>query len=168
MKRKGIFPYEYLQSFDILSEDRLPAIDKFYSSLKLASVSLADYELAQEVWKRYNCKSIKDYLMLYLKTDVLHLADVFEEFRECCLRYYNLDPLWFYTSPGLAWNAMLKRTKVKLELISDTEILEFFESQMRGGVSTVFHRYAKANNKYLKDYDRGKESSYIAYLDANN
>ena len=168
LKHKGIFPYEHLKSFDVLKEPRLPPIESFYSSLRLELVSEEEYAHANQVFDYYKCETIKDYLMLYLNTDVLHLSDVFEEFRTTCLDHYKLDPLWFYTSPSLAWNAMLKQTKVSLELISDNSVLEFFETQMRGGVSTVFHRYAEANNKYLDDYDSTKPSSYITYLDANN
>ena len=127
--------------------------EDFYSSLRLESVTEEEYEHAVKVFNHHNCKTIEDYLILYLKTDVLHLSDVFETFRNTCLKHYKLDPLWFYTAPGLAWNAMLKKTKINLELISDNSVLEFFEQQMRGGVSTVFHRYAEANNKYLPNYD---------------
>ena len=168
LRQKGIFPYEYLTSFDVLSESKLPPIESFYSSLRLESVSEDEFKHANNCFNHYKCKTIKDYLLLYLKTDVLHLSDIFEEFRDTCLKHYRLDPLWFYTSPSLAWNAMLKQTKVSLELISDHSILEFFESQLRGGVSSVFHRYAEANNKYLDDYDSKKPSSYLTYLDANN
>ena len=168
LRCKGIFPYEYLNSFDVLKEPKLPPIESFYSSLRLESVSEEEYSHANHVFDYYKCETLKDYLILYLKTDVLHLADVFEKFRTTCLDHYKLDPLWFYTSPSLAWNAMLKKTKVSLELISDNSVLEFFESQLRGGVSSVFHRYAEANNKYLDSYDSTKPSSYITYLDANN
>ena len=168
LKEKGVFPYEYLDSFEKLKETKLPKHEDFYSTLRLESVTQNEYLHAKKVFKQHNCKTIEDYLILYLKTDVLHLSDVFETFRNTCLKHYQLDPLWFYTAPGLAWNAMLKMTKVNLELISDNSVLEFFEQQMRGGVSTVFHRYAEANNKYLPNYDPKKESSYISYLDANN
>ena len=168
LREKGIFPYEYLNSFDVLDEERLPDRDKFYSSLKLESVIEKEYVHACRVFYRYKFKAIRDYLKLYLVTDVVHLCDVFAEFRSTCLKHYGLDTLWFYTAQSLAWNAMLKKTNVELELISDQEVLEFFESQMRGGVSTVFHRYAEANNKYFDGYDSEKPSSCIAYLDANN
>ena len=125
LNEKGIFPYEYLASFDVLSETQLPSIDGFYSSLKLESVTTEEYDHALRVFDHYKCKTIRDYLQLYLVTDVLHLADVFEEFRSTCMGYHELDPLWFYTSPSLAWNAILKKTGVELELISDHEVLEF-------------------------------------------
>ena len=168
LKHKGIIPYEYLDNFDKLSETSLPPINKFYSSLKLESISQKDYIHATNVFNRYQNHTIYDYLMLYLKTDVIHLTDVFEELRKTCLKYYKLDPLWFYTAPSLSWNAMLYKTKVKLELVSDSTVLEFFEQQMRGGFSIVFDRYAEANNRYLPNYDESKPSSYIPSLDANN
>ena len=102
------------------------------------------------------CSTLHDYTMLYLRTDVLHLTDIYEEFRETCLKNYQLDPCWYYTTPGLSWSAMLKFTGVKLEFIKDQSILEFFESQIRGGLSMIFHRKAEANNKYLSHYDSEK------------
>ena len=105
---------------------------------------------------------------LYLKSDVLLLVDVFQNFRETYLAYYGLDPCHYITSPGLAWDAMLKMTKINLDLISDIEMQLFIEKGMRGGISYIAHRYAKANNKYMKNYNDKEGSSYIMYLDANN
>ena len=109
-----------------------------------------------------------EYHDLYLTSDVLLLADVFESFRKMCLRHYQLDPPHYFTSPGLAWDAMLKMTKIELELMSDVDMFQFIEKGMRGGVSYIANRYAKANNKYMKNYDDKLESIYIPYLDANN
>jgi len=105
---------------------------------------------------------------LYLKTDVLLLADVFENFRDKCLKYYGLDPCHYFTSPGLAWDAALKKSKIKLDLISDIDIQLLIEKAFRGGISYIAHRKAKANNKYLPDYNPEIEDSYLMYLDANN
>ena len=133
-----------------------------------------DYKHAQEVWKRITPEDDKtitlgDYHDVYLATDVLLLADVFESFRETCMEHYKLDPAHFYTAPGLAWQACLKKTKVKLELLSDLDMLLMFEKGIRGGIVQAVHRYAKANNKYMGDqYDESIESSYLQYLDANN
>ena len=109
-----------------------------------------------------------EYHDLYLKTDVLLLTDVLENFRKTCLTYYKLDPLHYLTSPGLAWDAMLKMTKIKLELITDIDMYLFIERGLRGGISYIAHRHAEANNKYMKNYDPSKVSCYIPYLDANN
>ena len=118
-------------------------------------------------------KTIGDYHDLYLKTDVLLLADVFEKFIKTCLDYYELDPCHYFSSSGLSWDAMLKMTEVELELISDIEMHLFMEKGIRGGVSYIAKRHNKANNKYMKDYDGSEcnsieESVYIIYLDANN
>ena len=109
-----------------------------------------------------------EYHDLYLKSDILLLADVFENFRRTCLEYYKLDPCHYFTSPGLSWDAMLKMTNIKLELMTDIDMFQFIEKGMRGGVSYIAHRHALANNKYLKKFDERLPSKYIMYLDANN
>jgi hypothetical protein len=111
---------------------------------------------------------MRDYHDLYLKTDVLLLADVMENFRKVCRANYGLDPMWYYTAPGLAWDACLKLTKVELELISDPDMYLLIERGIRGGISTITKRHAIANNKYMANYDPKKESKYLPYLDANN
>ena len=109
-----------------------------------------------------------EYHDLYLKSDVLLSADVFENFRKTYVQYYKLDPCHYFTSPGLSWDAMLKMTDIKLELITDVDMFRFIEKGMRGAVSYVANRYAKANNKYMKEYDEKAPSKYIMHLDANN
>ena len=112
---------------------------------------------------------MKDYHDLYLKTDVLLLADVFENFRDVCQENYKLDPAWYYTAPGLAWDTTLKVNKVELELLSDTDMLLMTEKGIRGGVSMISTRYGKANNPYIgKAYDPNQSTKYISYLGANN
>ena len=103
-----------------------------------------------------------------MKSDTLLLADVFENFRNICLSNYELDPAHFISLPGLAWQACLKKTGVELELLTDYDMLLMIEEGIRGGICHAVHRYAKANNIYMKDYNSNKESSYIQYLDANN
>ena len=105
---------------------------------------------------------------MYLKSDKLLLADVFENFRKMCLKVYHLDPVKFLSPPGLAWEAALKKTEVKLQLLNDINMLLMVEKRIRGGICHTIHRYAKANNKYMKDCDKNKESSHIKYLDVNN
>ena len=103
----------------------------------------------------------------YLKKDVL-LLDVFEMFIDMCLKFYKLDPCHYFSSPGLSWDAMLKMTGVKLEKIVDIHMYLFIEKGLRGGISYIAKRYAKANNKYMNDYDPKKPSTFISYLDMNN
>ena len=113
-------------------------------------------------------KNMGDYHNHYLKKDVLLLADVFEKFIDTCLKFYGLDPCHYFSSPGLSWDAMLKMTGVKLEKISDIDKYLFIEKGLRGGISYIAKRYAKANNKYMNDYDPKKQSTFISYLDMNN
>jgi len=110
------------------------------------------------MWRRYNCKTLKDYHDLYLTLDVTLLADVFENFRNMSLREYKLDPAHSWTVPGFAWNCALKMPKVELKLLTDPDTFLFFENSIRGGISTVSHRYAKANHQYLPDYDPNTQS----------
>ena len=109
-----------------------------------------------------------EYHDLYLKSDILLLVDVFENFRKTCLEYYKLDPCHYFTSPGLSWDAMLKMTDIKLELMTDIDMFQFIEKGLRGGISYIANRHGKANNKYMKEYDDKAPSKYIMYLDANN
>ena len=168
LKQKGIFPYDYMSDFAKLSATCLPPKDVFYSQLNKSGISDEDYEHAQKVWESFGCKTMRDYHDLYLKTDMLLLADIMTEFRRVCKDVYGLDPLHYYTAPGLAWDAMLKYTKIKLDLISDPDMYLMVESGIRGGISSIMKRYAKANNKYVEGYDNDKTSVHIPYLDANN
>ena len=131
-------------------------------------ISDDDYQHAINVWNTFKCKTIRDYHDLYLKSDVLLLSHVFENFRKTCLKHYILDPAHYYTSPGLAWDACLKETGQELQLLHDYDMLMMFERGIRGGISHISKRYAEANNKYMKDYNPDEESTYIQYLDANN
>ncbi|XP_046382219.1 uncharacterized protein LOC124166465 [Ischnura elegans] len=166
--RKGIFPYEYVDSWEKLGEDRLPNIDEFYSTLTQETISSDDYEFAQAVWNEFQCKSLGGYSDLYLLTDVLLLADVFENFRDVCLSTYELDPGWYYTAPGLSFDAMLKHTGVVLHLLTDYDMILMMEKGIRGGISQCVKRYSEANNKHMKEFNPSLDSRYIAYVDANN
>ena len=120
-------------------------------------------------WYVFGMKNMGDYYDHYLKKDVLLLADVIiEKFIETCLKFYGLDPCHYFSSPGLSWDAMLKLTDVKLEKISDTNIYLFIEKGLKGRISNIAKRYAKANNKYMKDYNLKKLAKFITYLDMNN
>ena len=166
--RKGVFPYDYFDRIDKLNETEIPPKEAFKSILNNQDISDEDYEHAKNVWKTFDAKTMRDYHDLYLKTDVLQLADVFENFRDVCINNYSLDPAHYFTSPGLSWDAMLKLTKVSLELFTDVNMLLFIEKGIRGGTSQVTKRYAKANNPYMTDFEINKLISYIIYLDANN
>ena len=168
LTRKGVYPYDYVSSFDKLSEKQLPPKEEFYSKLNDEDITDDDYQHAIRVWNTFGCKTMRDYHDLYLKSDVLLLADVFENFRKTCLKHYNLDPAHYFTSPGLAWDACLKETGQQLQLLHDYDMLMMFEQGIRGGISHISKRYAEANNKYMKDYNPNKESRFIQYLDANN
>ena len=146
------------------SETCLPSKEQFHSKLNDSDISEEDYQHAQRVWHTFNCRTMKDYHDLYLKTDVLLITDVFENFRDMCLKNYRLDPAWYYTAPGLAWDAALKVSKIKLQLFDDPDILLMFEKGIRGGISTISNRYAKANNPYMgKDYNPNEPTKYITY-----
>ena len=131
-------------------------------------ISFKDYLTCEKIWDEFDIKDMGDYHDHYLKKDVLLLADVFEKFTETCLKFYGLDPCHYFSFPGLSWDAMLKMTGVKLEKISDNDKYLFFEKGLRRGLSYIAKRYAKANNKYMKDYDPKKPSKLITYLDMNN
>ena len=168
VRRKGVYPYDYIDSITKLSETKLPPQEQFYSELNNSSISDEDYEHTRNVWKYFDMKTTRYYNDLYLKTDVLLLADVFENFRDVCIENYKLDPAWYYTAPGLAWDACLKKTEVRLELLNDVDMLLMIEKRIRGGVSTITKRHAEANNPYMKTYDSNSPNKYINYIDANN
>ena len=168
MKEKGVYPYDYMDAEEKFAEKRLPKREDFYSLLTDEDIFDEEYRYAQKVWDTFGIENMGQYHDLYLKSDVLILADVFQNFRKICLAYYGLDPCHYISSPGLSWDAMLKMTKVNLDLISDVDMQLFIEKGMRGGISYIAHRHAQANNKYMKNYNKKEESSYIMYLDANN
>jgi hypothetical protein len=167
MTQKGVYPYDFIDTYDKMNMNSLPPRNAFYSKLYGSECSLKDYSQAKTVWKAFNCEKFLDYHNLYLKSDVLLLADVWASFRETCFKNYQLDCTYYYTAPGLSFDAMLKHTKIELELLSDVEMYEFVERGIRGGLSQVSTRHAVANNKYMKMYDKTKDDSYIIYLDAN-
>ena len=167
MARRGVYPYDYMDSFEKFNSP-LPKKEEFFSILNNKHISNEDYEHAKNIWNTFNLKNMGEYHDLYLKSDILLLADVFENFRKTCLEYYKLDPCHYFTSPGLSWDAMLKMTDIKLELMTDIDMFQFIEKGLRGGISYIANRYGKANNKYMKEYDDKAPSKYIMYLDANN
>ena len=131
----------------------------------MENITDADYTHAKRVWKYFKIKNLGYYHDLYVQSDML-LADVFESFCNKCIKIYEPDPAHLLSVPRLAWQACFKKTEV--ELLSDIDMLEIVEKDMRGGICHAIHRYGTANNKYMKNYGKGKESSYLNYLDANN
>ncbi|MFN9115765.1 MAG: hypothetical protein ACK5XN_37405, partial [Bacteroidota bacterium] len=170
LRQKGVFPYDWYDSNEKLNYDGLPSQKDFYNKLNECNISDDDYTRAQRVYNLAGCKNFKDYLGLYLKCDVLLLADVFENFRVMTLKYYGLDACHYFTSPGLSFDAMLKMTKAKIECFEEgqEEMLDLIEKNMRGGISMISNRYAKANNEYMKNFDPTEPKTWIMYLDANN
>ena len=167
MSQKGVYPYDFMDSFEMFSQTELPAKDQFYSILNDQHIADDEYDHANKVWNTFMMKTMGEYHDLYLVSDVLLLTDVFENFRKTCMQYYKLDPCHYFTSPGLSWDAMLKMTNIKLELMTDIDMFQFIEKGMRGGVSYIGNRYGKANNKYMNEYDEKAPSKYMMYLDAN-
>ena len=171
LQKKGVFPYSYLDSFVKLSEKSLPHYgDQWINSLSgQIDVSEEDVQHAKKVWNMFGCKNFSDYLMLYLKTDVILLADVFERCRRLFHQVYGLEPCHYYSAPNISWDAMLKTTEVKLDLLSDIDMLLFCERAIRGGLNGIGEkRYMKANNKFLDNFIEEKPSKYGLFLDVVN
>ena len=142
--------------------------EHFYNGLTESDINEEDYAHARAVWSAFDMQTFGDYHDLFLKTDVLLLADVFENFRNMSLQYYELDPCNVFTTAGLAWNAMLKMTGVRLELLRDIDVHLYIEKGIRGGLAAISNRYAKANNPYIPDYDASMPHNYLLYLDCTN
>ena len=149
-------------------ETTLPPKVTFYSNLNLENISDEDHVHVQKVWDVFEINNRGKYQDLYVQSDTLLLADVLENFRNMCLEIYGLDPVYFVSAPGLAWQACLKKADVKLELLTDYDMILMIENRIRGRICQAVHRQAKANNRYMKNHYKSIESSYIEYLDANN
>ena len=115
----------------------LPNKDQFYSILNNQNITDDEYDHADKVWNTFMIKTMDEYHDLYLVSNLLLLTDVFEHFRKTCMQYYKLDPCHYFTSPGLSWDAMLKMTNIKLELMTEIDMFQFIEKGMRGGVSYI-------------------------------
>ena len=161
-----------MNSFKRFDEDKLTARKCFFSSTKKGKldddgkisdghISIKDYMTCEKIWNTSNIKNMGNYHDHFLKKDVLLLADVFEKFISTCKKYYELDPCHYFSSPGLSWDEMLKMTGIELEKISEIHKYLFIEKVTRGGISYIAKRYAKANNKYLNDYNPEETSTFI-------
>lgn len=169
LRRKGVYPYSYMDSWEKMEETQLPPQKNFYDELNDSGISDEEYALAQKVWDTFEIRTMREYTDIYLKTDVLLLADIFENFRNTSIKLYELDIAHYYTLPGYSWDCMLKFTNVQIELFTDIDHLMFVEKSLRGGLSQVSNRHCKTNNKYMGlEYDSSKPSNYLLYLDVNN
>ena len=166
--RKGVYHYEYIDSRERFNEESLPDKEAFNSKLNEEGITDKGYAHDQKVWEVFEIKNLGEYHDLYVQCGTLLLADVFENFRDKCIEIYELDPAHFLSAPGLAWQACLKKTGVKLELLTDIDMLLMVEKGIWGGICRAIHRYVTANNKYTKSYDKSIISSYLMYLDVNN
>ena len=157
-----------MDNWERFNETSLPSKESFYSNLNMEDIEDIDYRHGNNVFNKFKLNNLGDYHDLYVQSDTLLLADVFKNFRDMCLKEYELDLAHFLSLPGLAWQACLKKTNIELELLTDYDMLLMVEEGIRGGICHSIHRYAKANNKYMKNYNNNEESPYIQYLDANN
>ena len=149
--RKGVYPYEYMDSWVRSNETSFPDKEAFYSNLNMEDITDVDHRHANKVFKKFKLKNLGDHNDLHVKSDTLLLSDVRNNFRKKCIEIYELDP-----------------AQVKLELLTNVDMLLMVEKGIRGGICHAIYRYTKENNKYIKNYDKNKESSYIQHLDANN
>ena len=165
--RKGVYPYEYLDGWERFNETSLPDKEAFFSSLNIEDI-MACHRHAKNVFKNLSNKNLGDYHDLYVQSDTLLLADVFENFRNRCIKVYELNPDHFLSAPGLAWQACLKKTETELKLVTDFKMLLMVGQGVKGGACHAIHKYVKVNNKYMKNYDKNEECSFLEYLDGNN
>ena len=157
-----------MDDWERFNETELPSQDKFYSELNKEHIADEDYRHAKNIWSVFKIKYLGEYHDLHIQLDTTLLADVFEKFRNLCLREHKLDPAYFVSTPGLEMETCLKMTGVKLELLTDIDMVLMFEKGIRGGITQTIRRYASADNKYMKTYNKDLPSSFLMYLDANN
>lgn len=167
--RKGVYPYDYVSEWERLEETSLPPKNSFFSRLTGESISDEDYAYAREVWQAFGVQNLGQYSDVYLKVDTLLLSVIFENFRKLTMQFFGLDAACFYTLPGLSWQAALKMTKVKLELLTDIDQILFIEKGIRGGIAQSIHRFSRCNNSYYAPtYDPSEPERYLMYWDLNN
>ena len=157
-----------MDSWERFNEKLFPSKKHFSNNLNMEDISDIDYKHANKVFKIFKLENLGDYHDLHVQRDTLLLADVFNNFRDMCIKEYKLDPAHFLPLPGLACQACFKKTNIELELLTDYDMLLMVEEGIRGGICHSIHRYAKANNKCMKNYNNNEESSYIQYLDFYN
>ena len=169
LERKGVFCYDNFDSFALLDEPALPQREAFFNKLGGVECSEADYSYAQQVYANFKCESLKDYMQLYVPSDICLLADVFQMFHNNSFDEYQLNPAYFVSAPQLAWNALLKHINQSIPLITDPEMYRMIQMNIRGGICHASVCYVRANNKLLGSlYDPTKPTSYTMEVDANN
>ena len=179
LKQKDAYPYEYMDSFKIFCEEKLPDEECLYRSVKDGTtgnngkkfdghISDEDYLTCKKSWNEFNMKNKGDYHDHYLKKTFCYYRMFLKSLFDMCSNFYGLDPCHYFSSPRLSWDAMLKITGVKLEKIVDIDMYLFIEKGLRGGISYIAKRYSKANNKHINNDDPTKPSIDISYLDINN
>ena len=166
--RKGVYSYEYMVTWKRIKEESLPDKECFYSELNKEHITDEDYAHAHLVWDTFNIKTLGEYHDLYVQSNTALLADVIENFRDKWIEIYKIDPAHFFYAPGQAWRACLNKTEVGLELLTDNGMLSMFGEGTRGGMCQATYRYTKANNKYMKNYDKNKKPTFLVYDDDNN
>ena len=157
-----------MDNWERFNEPSLPSKESFYSNLNMENIDGIHYRHGNNVFNKFKLINLGEYHDLYVQSDTLLLADVFENFRNKCLEVYELDPAHFLSLPGLARQTCLKKTNIKLELLTEYDMLLMAEEEIIDGICHSIYRYAKGNNKYMNIYDENEEASYIQYLDANN
>ena len=163
--RKGVYPYEYMDSWE---KFKLPVpLEKeyYYSELNGFNINDGDIDYIKNVCSTFNVNNLGEYHDLYVQSDTTLLADVFENFRDKCLAIDKLDAVYYLSALALSWHSVLKMTRQTLELLTDKDMLLLFEKGIRGGICSAISKYGKANNKYMKNYDSSKESSYLNYVE---
>lgn len=169
IRKKLSYPYDYMDNINKYYEKNLPDKINFYNKLTKENISNKEYRNTKKIWDLFKIENMLEFTLLYNNIDVLLLTDIFENFRKLSLKEYKLDPCWYYTTPSLAWSAMLKNTDINLELLTNYDMLMMFENGKRGGISQCSNRFSRANNKYMgKKYKIFNKSSFIQYIDANN
>ena len=164
MLGKGVYPYECMDDWEIFNET-LPEKEDFYSHFNLEDITDVDYAHEKKACKDFEIKKLGEYHDLHVQSDTLLLAGVFNNFRNMCLEMYEFDPANFFSAPGLAWQTALQKTKVKLHLLNDIDMLLMVEKGIRGGICHYIYGYEKNINKYMKDHDKNKGSPFLQYWD---
>ena len=166
---KTALPYDYITCYERLEEECLPPISEWYNSLTGEHMNEETFQICHKIWKIFECRTLWDFVEVYLKFDVVLLSDIFESYRMLSMKHYGLDPVHFFSGPGLSYSAALKMLKYPIHLLYDRTQLDFILNSIKGGLSSCGELlYAKANNRYCPDYDPKVPSTFLAYLDLNN